>query len=401
MKSVAPWRFFFFALPFGAVANGVNAIAVPAILRQSGVGVGTIGMIEGLFLLPMVFQFLWTILLDTRVEPGRALSVTSLLAAIFSASALYLPLPSRLAAFVGLAFAGQLCASWAFACCGSLMATDVSPHDRGRASGCAMAGVLGGGALGGTLVLTLMSTRGPEAASVALFLMTFLPSLAAPSGARPRSRPLSLAPSFNEARRVLKSPSGKRLFLFALSPAGAAALLTLMSALAPDFGVGPTTIAVTNGLLGAVSMAGGSLLGGLACDRFARRRPTLWVVGAVALGVAAAASGALPKTPSSYVAAVLVYDFLAGISLAIFPAVVLDVVGESPVALTLYAFYYGVGVLATTYSAIIDSQVHDQYGSRGLLAADGALNLAGAVALTALLLLARRRKSWAPEISPQ
>jgi MFS family permease len=152
------------------------------------------------------------------------------------------------------------------------------------------------------------------------------------------------------------------------------------------------TIAVTNGLLGAVSMAGGSLLGGLACDRFADRRAMLWVVAAVALGVVATAAGALPKTPWSYVAAVLVYDCFAGVSLAVFPVVVLDVVGRSPLALTLYAFYYGVGVLATTYSAVIDSQFHDQLGSRGLLVADGALNLAGAAALTALLLLARRRK---------
>jgi hypothetical protein len=395
VRRVVPWQFFFFALPFGTVANGLNTIALPSFLRGAGVSVATIGALEGLFLLPMAFQFIWIVLFDTRFDPGRALSVTSSLAAIGSAAAVLLPLPRHTGEFVVLAFAGQLCASWSFACCGSLLATRVARSDWGRASGAAMAGVLGGGALGGTLVTYLESVRGPSTAAAAVFVLTAVPGLMALSCASPKARTLSFLPSLREARRVLKSPGGRRLFLFAISPAGAAGLLTLFSAMAQDYQVGSTTIAVTNGLLGAISMACGSCAGGIACDRFPGRRLVLWVVAAVALGICAIVTARLSTTPPSYVAAVLVYEFLAGISLAIFPVVILDVVGPSPLALSLYALYYGVGVLATTYSAVIDSQFHDRYGSRGLLAADGVLNLAGAVFLAAILLLSRRRTGGA------
>jgi len=102
-------------------------------------------------------------------------------------------------------------------------------------------------------------------------------------------------------------------------------------------------------------------------------------------------AGYLPLVPSVYIGSVLGYDFLAGVSLAIFPAVVLDVVGRSPVSLTLYAFYSGIAVIATAYSTVIDGQSHARSGTAGLLQADGLLNLGGALFLTLVLLTAGRR----------
>ena len=386
----APRRFFLLALPFGVVANGFGAISLPALLRQGGVAVADIGAIEGAFLVPLAFQFLWTIALEGRLNAGRVLRATALLAAAFCGAALACPVHGHLGRFLGLAFAGQVGAALSFACCGSIMATALPSSHWGRASGYAMAGVLGGGAIGGTLLTALASSGGSTSAALTVASLTALPALGAPSVPRtPSVR--GVVPTLREAWRVIRSPAGRRLVAFAISPAGAAALLTLFSSLAPDYGVGTKIVALTNGLLGAGCMAVGSLVGGGACDRFATRRAWLWALSALLLGATALVAAGLPLVPRSYVGVVLGYDFLAGASLAIFPAVVLDVVGSSPFPLTLYALYYGIGVISTTYSTVIDSQFHDRHGPAGPLRADGALNIAGAIALALILIASRRR----------
>ena len=396
-RAPPPWLFGLCSVPFG-VGAAFCGVALPKLLRDTGVPVATIAGYAALVLAPAAWQFLWAPLIDLGPRRRSWLLFVSAIGALAFAAALLVPLPARVDLFVALSFIGSIFTGLVGSCCGGLMATTLEPGSRGPASGWYNAGNLGGAALGGGMVLTLGRLFSPGVAAVAIALAVFVPSFAAlfiDEERRPRRRLNELFPAMvRDVWRTARSRAGWTGILFCLSPVGTAALLNLFSAVARDYGASDSLTEMINGYWGGLVTAVGSLFGGYLVSRM---RPRSCYLLAGGLTAACAASMIyLPLTPASYAIGGLAYLFVGGICYAAFSAVVLEAVGRAgDSASTQYTLFTAAGNMAISYVAFFDGMGYARTGTAGMLATDALLNLAGIGLLVFMLSRLRRR----PEVA--
>ena len=187
---------------------------------------------------------------------------------------------------------------------------------------------------------------------------------------------------------------GVLAFLLALLPASAMALgLALQAALAVEVGLSDDQIA-TMGLLGAISAAAGSVLGGWISDRAGHRRSlavyvllTLVPTAALAvvmqqqgwiLPVEAGADGAPTAPPilvDTFFYGVVVYGFFSGLTYGTRMAIFM-MVCDAKVAATQFTAYMAASNLAISYSAAWQGSLVVAVGYPTTLAVDCAAGLA-------------------------
>jgi MFS family permease len=177
-----------------------------------------------------------------------------------------------------------------------------------------------------------------------------------------------------------------------MSPVGTAALINFFAGLSDDYHASAGMVAFVNGPMNGLLTAGGSLLGGWACDRMNRRVAYL-----IAGGLTAACGLAMmlaPLQPMTYAVGVCMYLFISGLCYAAFSAVVLEAVGSTTgeAASTQYTLFTSAGNAAIAYTGFLDTRAHKQHGPRSLLGVDAALNLAGILVLSLLFFVILKRR---------
>ncbi len=399
-RPVSPWIFGVTNIPFG-VSGGFTAAAMPYLLRQAGVGVQEITQIAALALMPAAWQFLWAPVIDTGPKRKIWLVIVSFLGALCTSAALLVPLPTSLGLFKALVVAGAALTGLVGSCNGGLMATSLDIKVRGKASGWSNAANLGGSALGGGAVMSLLVHISTTAAAIGLFFATFLPALAALRIDEPeRDHPplgVLLREMGRETWRTLRARNGWTGVLFCLSPVGTAAMLNLFSGVAQDYRASDDAVAWINGYWGGLVTAIGALASGALLDRFDRRRAYLLAGALTALCALAMSFG--PLNPTTYTVGALAYLLVSGLCYAAFSAVVLDIVGDAGrTAATQYTLFSAAGNQAIAYVMLIDGVGYSIGGPRGMLRADALANVLGVGVLLLLLrfVLARRSPPSAP-----
>ncbi|CAN0256591.1 unnamed protein product, partial [Phaeothamnion confervicola] len=173
-----PWLFGITNLPFG-VSGTYAGVAMPFLLRRQGLDPDMIATMGALALVPAAYQLFWAPVLDLGIRRRQWLVLLSFFGGICLGGTLLLDLPRQLGLYKILLLLGAGLCGLVGSCNGALVSTTLPPSLRGRAAGWVNAANLGAAVLGGGAVMKLATDVSQTAAALGLFLLAFLPSLAA------------------------------------------------------------------------------------------------------------------------------------------------------------------------------------------------------------------------------
>jgi PAT family beta-lactamase induction signal transducer AmpG len=377
-------------LTFGLVV-GFSMTAMPFLLSKAGVSVDQIAAVSATAMSPTFFTFLLTPIVDvgfTRRFYAFALAAAT---AASLGGALFLLSPARLPLFTALLFFATLCVVLQNNAVGGWMTEFVPDERRGKVGGWGNAANLGGGAAGSMLVMSLARSMAIETLAILMAALVLLSSLVLLWFPRPRMPVLRLTEifggTFRSVVRTSRQPNVLTGFLLFLLPAASVAATNLFSGLGKDFAASPERVIWTTGAGVALFSSIGALLGGYLADRVDRK--TLYLSGGVLAGLCSVSLALLPHTETAFVAGVLTYNAIAGISYAAFSALSLELAGiGNPTAATQLGLFAAATNGAIVYMTWSDGQGYRLFGIRGLFLVDG---FAGLLASAGLLIFLRRR----------
>ena len=372
-----PWVFGILILPV-AVYVGFTATPLPFLLSKAGISVYEIGTIGSLLQLPNILVFLWAPLVDVRLRRRMWL--------VFSAAAtavcmwIALPLVGTASLYVLTAFllVGGMTVSLVLASSGGLMVTALSPSAQSKAAAWNQAGYLAGGALGGALILWLVTRVTAFSTGLILALVLFLPSLVAFTLPEKEPAPAHwfkgrFAAIKREIGGVFKSPLRRWSTLLLMAPAGTGAAQLLLPAIASHYGVGASGVIWINGLGGGIALAAGSLLGALVPSDWDGRvvYASAGLLNGLAAIVLTSADGA-----TGYLVGTILYLVTVGLCWARFTALIVEIVGaDTRDASTLYSALSAAGSIPLAYMTWLDGFGYSKLGTHGLLWTDATGNL--------------------------
>lgn len=400
VKPPHPSAFAILVIPFGAMGGFVGvALAFLCTKHQLTVQDGALLIASGMF--PHVWKFLWGPIADTTLTRKRWYVLSCALCAlgVFALAAIPLNKHNLLTLQI-VNFVANLACTFLGMSVEGLMAHSTPPDKRGTAGGWFQAGNLGGYGLGGGAGLW-MATHLPNSdhplpwISGAIIAAAFLACIAALKlvpAAPPHARGESLVGAVRhvafELWHTIKSRGGFFCAILCIIPinTGAASGVLVQAEVAAKWNADEKIVSVVNGWLSGLFSAIGCLVAGYICNRFGSRK----VYAAVALLMAAtSASMALaPFTPTTYVAFLLLYTFVLGMSYAAFTGFVLDAIGNTAAA-TKYNAFASLSNAPITYMGLILAWSQGQWGEKGMLLTEagvaiGALLVLGAVAAVVL-----------------
>lgn len=394
LPAAAPtWLYGLTTLPFG-VSSGFAGIAMPFVMRNAGVPTDRIPKIVAISLLPAAWQFLWAPVIDIGPRRKHWLVALAALGSLCIFAAMMVPLPSSLSLFVALSVAGQALVGLTGSCNGGLMATTLPDSVRGSAGGWSNAGNLGGAALGAGVTMWLSDRLAPQYVGAVTAAMTFLPSLAAlaiPETARPARRVRELfVTMLGSVWKTVRSRRGFIGILICFSPCGTAAAMGLFSSIGPDYRASNDVVTLITGFAGGLVTAVGSLVGGYICDRMPRR--LAYIAAGLLTAVCALTMSFFPLSPSTFIYGCSAYLFVGGLCYASFSAMVLEIVGDAgPTASTQYTLLTAAANQAISYTTLFLGFGQEHWGGpTGMLRADAAANVAGAVLFAAVVAVTAR-----------
>ncbi len=369
---VAPNRFLWIVLPYAIYIGFTTNGGVSLLLRRVGMPVDQVANAIALLGIPSSIYFLWSPLADlwisrrswhflSTVGSGAALALGSF--------ALYRN--AQLAVwifFFGMVFCMLISSAY-----GGLIAAMLTPGSRTRAAAWAQASNLGGGAIGPGIILYLalhyrVAIWGPAAA-----LLLIVPGLTVLFLREP---PRHSSPSFSahlkrvgyELRETCLTSKNFFGLLLLLAPPGAGALIGLLPAISPDYGVAGASVVWINGIGGGLLMAVGCLAG-MGMPRFDRR---------VAYGLAGALN-AIPAfylvfaapTDRVYMVGTVVYLFTIGFTSTLSMDLVLDVVGAVGKSGSLrYSILTSCSYIPIAYMTWIEGRADKIWGFRAVPATE-------------------------------
>lgn len=373
----APWLFSLLILPLGMVV-GFNFTPLPYLLAKAGVPVDQIASISSIVNLPGVLGLPLAPIVDIKLRRRTWLAIGTFGTAI--AACLYFPLigASHVVVMTAIIFAGGMVTFLVVAACGGLMVKMMGSADQSSAAAWSQAGVLGGGALGGALVLWLVSRMPLVAAGVCFALLIALLGVVPFTIPEPAPEPSPwfhgrLATIGREILALARSRDRRWGTLLLLSPCSTGAAQSLLPAIASHYGVGDSGVMWMNGLGGGGALALGALSSTLVPGKWDRR---LTYAAAGAVNALAAIFLMSASRPAVYLAGTAFYLVTEGLCWAQGTALVVAIVGaETRDAGTLYSLLNAVISIPLLYVIWLDGIGFRHFGTYGLLGADAALNI--------------------------
>jgi MFS family permease len=379
--------------PFG-ISSGYVLVTLGFQLGQAGVPTAVVAGLIALSVWPQTWKMLWALVVDTVGNPklwyglGTGIvALTIFLMSLLPATARAIPALSSLVVIGSLASTLVAMASEVF------MGHGVAPEMRGRASGWAQAGNLGGSGIGGGLGLALVEHVAQPWVSGAVLALICMACwgavLAVPKVRRTRETLhywQSLKGVLLDVWSVARSRPGYLALVLMLLPIGTGAVA--WSAIAGEWKAGGNLVALVSGVLGGLVSALGALIGGYICDRI-NVRFAFCLFGLLA-GLAAVIMAWAPRTPEMFAVFVLIYALAVGAGYAGYSAIVLQAIGKRSVAtnFSLMAALSNVPIAAMTE---FDGWTHDRFGTVAMIYGELAMPLLAVTAFALLVLATRRR----------
>lgn len=385
--SVSPWLIGMGSLTFGLVA-GFVITASPFLLSKAGVSVDRIATVSAVAMSPTFWAFLVTPIVDvgfTRRTYSFALAIAS---AASLGAALWFFSPGRLGLFTTLVLFAELAVVLQNNAVNGWASEFVPDTVRGKVGGWVNVANLGGGALGAMVIMWLAEwfsfrTLGAIISFAALLSTLFL--FRFPKAAAPKIKLLQIfGGTFRSVLQTSRQPQVLIGFLLFLAPASCVAAINLFAGLGNEFRVSPHWVVWTTGAGAAITSAAGSILGGYIADRV--DRGVLYMCAGLLAGLCALIMAFTPHAQTAFIAGVLTYNCIAGVSYAAFTALGLQLVGiRNPTAATQLGLFAASANFAVVYMTWMDGQGFRLFGVRGLLLVDGLAAIGAAIPLLIFL----------------
>ena len=365
---VAPSRFLWVVLPYAICMGFTTNGGLSLLLRDAGLSVGEVANAIALLGIPSSIYFLWSPLADVLM-PRRAWYLLSAAAAGIALLVGGLVLARDPPASVWIFFGGMIFCMLISSSYGGLMADMFAPASRTRAAAWAQASNLGGGAIGPGIILWIALHGGGALWGLAAAALVIVPAVSV-LGLR---EPVRLqSPGFvahlrhvgSELRETCLTPKNFFGLLLLIAPPGAGALIGLLPAISPDYGVAGTDVVWINGIGGGLLMACGCMAGGWV-PRFDRR------IGYALAGALNAIPAFFlvfaPPTLPVYMIGTVVYLFTIGLTSTLSMDLVLDVVGAAGRSGSLrYSILTAMSYVPIAYMTWLEGRAADSYGFRGV-----------------------------------
>jgi MFS transporter, PAT family, beta-lactamase induction signal transducer AmpG len=384
-RRVRFWRFALASAPYGSF-NGLVAVGLPYILRQRGITVERIAIVEALVQAPSIWFFLWGPVVDLALRRRTWIVVLSVASALCAAAALGNS-TATVRSLTALLVLASVFSQPVSSALGGLVAAVVPNEHRGRTAGWSQAGIFVGGVVTGASTVWLSGHASGKIVALVAATLIAVPSLVALTIDEPKPEIASWSRHFAgmlcDVRATLARRDVWLGLVFFLSPIGAGALTYLFSGLASDFRASTAVIVWTVVLGGALTPVG-ALIGGMICDRFDRWLiyPTAGLFAALSAGVMAFAA----LSPATFLVGAAAYALSVGFCYAAFMALAFQLVGpSSPASGTRFTLFMAAVNVPVVYMLRLDGWGHARFGVRGMLAVDAISNGAFAVLFLAVL----------------
>jgi PAT family beta-lactamase induction signal transducer AmpG len=385
--------------PFG-ISSGYVSVTLAFLLGRAGLSTLEITTIIAATLWVQTWKVLWAPIVDTVGNPklwyglgATVVGATILAMSVLPATARGVPAITLLAVISSAASTLVSMSSEIF------MAQCVPAQMRGRASGWAQAGNLGGAGVGGGLGLLLAEHVSQQWVSGAVLAAICFACWGCvrlvPAARRTRSVPTYLDELKGVVRdvwEVARSRVGYLALILMVLPIASGA--APWSAIAGEWGAGADLVAVVNGVVGGLASAAGALLGGYVCDRMSPGR-AYCVFGLIA-GAIAVVMAWWARTPAAFIVFTLGYSAAVGCGYAAYSAIVLQAIGQRSAA-TNFNLMSAVSNVPIALMTSFDGWSHDRFGTDAMLYGELALPAATIVAFAVFVIATRpRSKASAP-----
>ncbi len=378
--------------PFG-ISSGYVSVTLGFQLGQAGVPTAVVAGLIALSVWPQTWKMLWAPVVDTVGNPKLWFGLGTVIVAASILLMSLLPATARgISALSSLVVLSSLASTLVAMASEVFMGHGVAPELRGRASGWAQAGNLGGAGIGGGLGLALVENVSRPWVSGAVLAVICVACWAAvlvvPKVRRTRQTLhywQSLKGVLLDVWTVARSRTGFLALILMLLPIGSGAVA--WPAIAGEWRASGNLVALVSGVLGGLVSALGALVGGYICDHI-NVKLAYCLFGLLA-GLAAVIMAWAPRTPEMFAMFVLIYSLMIGAGYAGYSAIVLQAIGKRSVAtnFSLMAALSNVPIAAMTE---FDGWTHDRFGTVAMLYGELAMPML-AVAAFALLVVATRR----------
>ena len=390
-----PWVFAPLFAPFG-ISSGYVSVTLAFLLSRAGLPTATIASIIPLSVWPQTVKMAWAPIVDTVGNPAVWYGVGTVVVGLTILLMSVLPMTAaEVPVFIALIVLSSVASTFVSMSTEIFMAHEVPPQMRGRASGWAQAGNLGGGGIGGGIGLLLAENVPAQWVSGAVLAaicvacwgaMRFMPPLVRTTEAldyRGRLKEIAV-----NVWAVARSRVGYLALIVMLLPIGSGGVP--WSAIAKEWDAGGNTVAFVNGMAGGVASIVGAMAAGYVCDRMELKRA--YCLFGILVGLVAVAMIFAPRTPVVFTIGVLAYQAMVGTAYTGYSAIVLEAIGRKSAA-TNWNLMAALSNIPIAAMSMIDGDVHDRYGTNAMLFGELAIPAVAAV-LFALIVVAtapRRR----------
>lgn len=372
-------------------------VALPALLRQEGVGVAEITALTSMLALPWTGKWLLAPLVDVARAAGWSLRawiggaqlvmLASLLPLAVSGPAEVLPL------LLPLVLVHATAAALQDVGIDALCIAVTEEDERGSVNGWMQAGMRAGMAVFGGGALVVAASAGPRAVVLMLVgllgaVLVLLAGVPARAGARDDAPAGAVRVAATLGAVLVRRSTWVGLLFAGVAGAGFEAVGGLESVFLTDRGLAQDAVGWFAMLPKTLCLAGGALLGGPIADRWGRRRALLVFQAAVAGGVLLVAwldARGVRATPGLLVGLGALW-FATGLFLAASYALLMDLT-ETRVAATQFSAFMGATNACEAWSVRIAGQLVPAHGYAFAFA------IMACVSVVALPLVALLRRS--------
>ena len=382
-------------IPFGLV-TGFISVTLGYLLGKAGVKAEGVAALVAVSFIPQTWKFLWAPVADLTLTR----KIWYALSAVFSGIGLAAlgaipPVAESLPLMSAVAFGASLATTFLAMSVESLMAYGTPDAERGRAGGWFQAGNLGGFGIGGGAALWIAENLpqpwlpGATLGVVCIACCFALAFIAEPEKFERPPRVLgSVVQVVRDLWSVVRSRPGFLALLICFLPISTGAATNLWAAIAADWRAPASTVALVTGALGGVASAIGCLIGGYWCDRMERKK-AYWVFG-IAQSACAIAMALSPRTEFVYIAYVMLYAFISGLTYAAFSAVVLEAIGHGAAA-TKYNVFASLSNMPIAYMTLVEGWAHTRWGASTMLWTEAGICMAAIVFFMGMQIALRDR----------
>jgi len=397
VRSSHPIVFLILYLPCG-IFTGYLTVTLAYLFSKSGISISMIAGLTAINLIPQIFKFLWSPLVDATLSLKKWYIIATLATSAGLLATGIVPLKASNLQFLTLMIIiCSVAKSFISAAVVCLAAHDTPEKMKGRVGGFIQSGLLGGVAMGGGAGLSI-AVHSPyiwlAAGALALTCALCCGGLLFVKEPLSTIRVDNINTTFRNVLKdvwlTIKKKTGLLALILCLIPIGSGAAGSLFAAVAKDWGASADMVAGVTGFIGGGVTVIGCLAGGWLCDIMNRQRA--YILSGLVQAVSAFGMAFFPHTPVMYIIWTLLYTLSNGFNWAAFSAFALEAIGKGAAA-SKYELYSAISYWPIYAMTLIAGAAYTKWGANGMLNTEACCAILGTALFICASVLIKNRKS--------